>query len=203
MNSNQKSFWVRLLNVVGAVLTAIVEQATSGSRRHTGAAGSVSAEKPKKTTATVSSGDVEYDEVMPGEEGDSRTIEVDPDRIKNFTLVYGPVKNGSPDGGEVVWTWVPYEENDGRGKDRPVLVIGEHSTDRVYAVKMTSKSHSGDSALISVGSGPWDSQGRESFVDVDQLYSVHSDGARREASALSQQKFEVVAKQLRQRYGWK
>ena len=30
----------------------------------------------------------------------------------------------APEPGEVVWTWVPYEEDPTRGKDRPVPVIG-------------------------------------------------------------------------------
>lgn len=35
---------------------------------------------------------------------------------------YSPEMDGDADPGEVVWAWVPYEENDGRGKDRPVVV---------------------------------------------------------------------------------
>ena len=37
---------------------------------------------------------------------------------------YAPEANGQPDPGEVVWAWVPYEEDPSKGKDRPVLVIG-------------------------------------------------------------------------------
>jgi len=36
---------------------------------------------------------------------------------------YAPVADGHPDPGEVVWTWVPFEDDPSRGKDRPVLVI--------------------------------------------------------------------------------
>lgn len=32
---------------------------------------------------------------------------------------YAPVANGRPDPGEVVWAWVPYEEDTSQGKDRP------------------------------------------------------------------------------------
>ena len=39
-------------------------------------------------------------------------------------LVYAPHPDGRPDPGEIVWTWVPYEEDHRQGKDRPVLVIG-------------------------------------------------------------------------------
>ena len=97
---------------------------------------------------------------------------------------------------------MPYAENDGRGKDRPVLVIGRQSEDRVYAVRLTSKSHDGDRDFLALGSGPWDAQGRPSWVDVEQVYSVHADGMRREASALDLERFVRVADALHRRYGW-
>src|SRR5690606_8247099 len=112
-------------------------------------------------------------------------------------------RDGAPDAGEVVWTWVPYEEDDGRGKDRPVLVIGTESASRVYAVRMTSKAHERDRDYLPIGSGAWDSQGRESWVDVEQLYSVHVDGMRREAAVLDRGRFERVAEALSARYGWR
>jgi len=37
---------------------------------------------------------------------------------------YDPHPDGLADPGEAVWGWVPYEEDFGRGKDRPVLIIG-------------------------------------------------------------------------------
>jgi hypothetical protein len=80
--------------------------------------------------------------------------------------------------------------------------VGRQDADRVFAVRLTSKSHDGDRDFLSIGTGPWDSQGRASWVDVDQLYSVHSDGMRREASALDLERFARVADALRRRYGW-
>jgi hypothetical protein len=130
------------------------------------------------------------------------TIRIDPDRIDRLSIEYAPDRDGSPDAGEIVWTWVPYEENDGRGKDRPVLVIGRQSPDRVYAVRMTSKAHEGDRDYLSIGSGQWDSQGRESWVDIEQLYSVHETGLRREAAALDRSRYRRVAAALVDRYGW-
>ena len=132
----------------------------------------------------------------------AETVEIDPPAADRLRITYAPSRDGDPDAGEVVWTWVPYAERDGRGKDRPVLVIGRESADRVYAVRLTSKSHDGDRDFLSIGSGPWDSQGRPSWVDVDQLYSVHRDGMRREASALDLERFAVVARALQLRYGW-
>jgi hypothetical protein len=137
-----------------------------------------------------------------GQGGDTATVRIDPDRIGNLRIGYAPDRDGAPDAGEVIWTWVPYEENDGRGKDRPVLVIGRQSADRVYAVRMTSKSHDGDRDYLSIGSGAWDSQGRESWVDVEQLYSVHEQGLRREAAVLDRVRYGRVAALLTRRYGW-
>lgn len=130
------------------------------------------------------------------------TVEIDPDGIRDLRVGYSPERDGAPDAGEIVWTWVPYEENDGRGKDRPVLVIGRESGDRVYAVRMTSKAHDGDRDYLSIGTGDWDSQGRESWVDIEQLYSVHERGLRREAATLDRGRYDRVAGALRRRYGW-
>lgn len=135
---------------------------------------------------------------MPGTE----TIRIDPDRIRDLRVSYAPQRDGAPDAGEVIWTWVPYEENDGRGKDRPVLVIGRQSAERVYAVRMTSKPHDGDRDYLSIGSGGWDGQGRESWVDIEQLYSVHDRGMRREAAILDKERYKRVVAALMRRYGW-
>ena len=37
-------------------------------------------------------------------------------------MEYSPVADGRPDPGEVVWTWVPFEDDHRQGKDRPVLL---------------------------------------------------------------------------------
>src|ERR1700750_2374783 len=49
-----------------------------------------------------------------------------------------PQTHGAPDPGEVVWTWVPFEENDGRGKDRPVLVVAVEPRGTYLAGPLTS-----------------------------------------------------------------
>lgn len=131
------------------------------------------------------------------------TVRIDPERAGDVRIGYAPDRDGAPDAGEIVWTWVPYEENDGRGKDRPVLVIGRQSPDRVYAVRMTSRLHDGDRDYLSIGSGGWDSQGRESWVDIEQLYSVHEAGLRREAAVLDRDRYGRVAAALQRRYGWR
>ncbi|WP_102192195.1 type II toxin-antitoxin system PemK/MazF family toxin [Microbacterium aurantiacum] len=138
-----------------------------------------------------------------GRDAGIATTRVDPDVVRDLRIGYSPDQDGAPDAGEIVWTWVPYEENDGRGKDRPVLIIGRASADRVYAVRMTSRSHDGDRDYLPIGSGSWDSQGRESWIDIEQLYLVHEDGLRREAAVLDQRRYGRVATALSDRYGWR
>lgn len=128
---------------------------------------------------------------------------MEPTRIRNLELSYAPDRDGDPDAGEIVWTWVPYAENDGRGKDRPVLVIARQSADRVYAVKLTSRARDGENGYLSIGAGSWDGERRESWVDLDQLYSVHVTGMRREAAALERAQFDHVAAELHRRFGWR
>lgn len=141
-------------------------------------------------------------EAGPGRHGSTATREIDPPRSSALRITYAPVRDADPDAGEIVWTWVPYAENDGRGKDRPVLVIGRRDADTVYAVKLTSKAHDGQRDFLPIGSGAWDAQGRPSWVDIDQFYLVHHDGMRREAAALDPDRFVRVAAELHRRYGW-
>lgn len=138
----------------------------------------------------------------PGRSGATATREVDAPARGGLRVTYAPSRDGDPDAGEVVWTWVPYAERDGRGKDRPVLVIGRHGADRVYAVRLTSKAHDGDRDFLPLGAGEWDPQGRPSWVDIEQLYSVHVRGMRREAAALDRRRYSAVAAALHARYGW-
>ncbi len=158
----------------------------------------------RRSQRAARAGDAEQDasEDADGQTGPSATLEIDPPAADALHITYAPLRDGDPDAGEVIWTWVPYAEHDGRGKDRPVLVIGRESADRVFAVRLTSKSHDGDRDFLSIGSGPWDSQGRPSWIDIEQVYSVHADGMRREASALDPKRFSFVADALRRRYGW-
>ncbi|TQJ32149.1 type II toxin-antitoxin system PemK/MazF family toxin [Microbacterium sp. SLBN-146] len=141
-------------------------------------------------------------QVTRGRANTDATIEVAPPPRNGLRITYAPHKDGDPDAGEIVWTWVPYVENDGRGKDRPVLVIGRESDDRVYAVKLTSRPHEGQRDFLPLGAGEWDAKGRPSWVDIDQLYSVHTRGMRREPSVLDLDRFTRVASALHQRYGW-
>jgi len=138
----------------------------------------------------------------PGQSGPSATVEVDPSRIGQVRMTYSPSRDGAPDPGEIVWTWVPFEERDGRGKDRPVLVVAAEPAGTVLAVQLTSKQHQG-ADFVPIGAGSWDSAGRPSWVNIDRVFRVHAAGMRRESAGLPAPSFTAVESRLRQRYGWR
>src|SRR6476659_8277983 len=123
-------------------------------------------------------------------------------RTEPVTISYSPRSDGHPDPGEVVWTWVPFEEDPTRGKDRPVLVIGRRgdSADRLVGLMLTSKDHDRDAAQearhgrhwMDVGTGGWDREGRPSEVRLDRLLDIAARDVRREGAALDRQVFDQV-----------
>ncbi|MFD7920300.1 type II toxin-antitoxin system PemK/MazF family toxin [Streptomyces sp. NPDC059740] len=148
--------------------------------------------------------DVDPPATSPGRSGATATEEVEPRAVGPVRTLYAPDPDGEPDPGEIVWTWVPYEENDGRGKDRPVLVVArEPAAGTLLAVQLSSKRHDMDREWVSIGSGPWDGAGRPSWVNLDRVLRVHSEGMRREACALDWPRFDRVIHRLRKIYGWR
>lgn len=152
----------------------------------------------------------------PGRTGRTATTEAQPREVGRVQTTYAPAHDGDPDPGEIVWTWVPYEENDGRGKDRPVLVVAREARGTLLAVQLSSKQHANDRigasparaksrawGRVPIGSGPWDREGRESWVDIDRVLRVHDAGMRREACALDRMRFNLVVRRLQERYGWR
>ncbi|MGR2751601.1 type II toxin-antitoxin system PemK/MazF family toxin [Agromyces arachidis] len=141
-------------------------------------------------------------EEWPGRTGPDATVELDPDRVRRVRFAYAPERDGEPDPGEVVWTWVPYEERDGRGKDRPVVIVAAGAPGEFLAVQLTSKGKAADPDLVALGAGAWDGEGRPSWARIDRVFRVHAGGMRREAAALDDRRFALVTEALRARYGW-
>ena len=118
------------------------------------------------------------------------------------SITYAPHPDGDADPGEVVWTWVPYEDDPSQGKDRPVLVIGwDH--DRLVAIQLTSKDHTEHPDNVEVGTGPWDKSGRPSYVKLDRLLLVDPNGVRREGGTLDKARFDEVVRRLIDVHHWR
>jgi hypothetical protein len=119
---------------------------------------------------------------------------------------YAPEPDGLPDPGEVVWTWVPYEDDPKQGKDRPVLVLGRGKRGLLLCLQLTSKDHDVDAAQeaswgrhwMDVGTGPWDAEGRPSEVRLDRLLHLPEEGVRREGAALPRSVFDAVVAAARE-----
>lgn len=187
----------RFLTALGRVLRAIVSPASTRPSAGPPAGASASGADASRR-APFADG-----EPSPGRFGDDATIEVDPDRLRGVELSYAPTPDGDPDPGEVVWTWVPYEERDGRGKDRPVVIVAASKAGDYLAVQLTSKAHDGDRDYVALGEGPWDASGRPSWAKTDRVFRVRPGGMRREAASLDERRFDLVAGALSQRYGWR
>ena len=125
---------------------------------------------------------------------------------------YEPEIDGQPDPGEIVWAWVPYDEDPSRGKDRPVLLIARRGIDDTThwaGLMLTSKDHDRDAAAearagrywMDVGSGGWDAERRPSEVRLDRLIMLRDEEIRREGAALSREVFDAVVEAARAHHG--
>lgn len=138
-----------------------------------------SARKPSAPASTGASNSSDY----PGDYRDMINFE------------YSPSLDGDADPGEIVWTWVPFEEDHSQGKDRPVLLVGRDG-EYLLALMMTSKDHNNrehaDSNYLDIGSGPWDPQGRASEVKLNRVIRVRPDAMRREGAIMPEDTFRLI-----------
>lgn len=133
-----------------------------------------------------------------GSQGPGATRDVLPAEIRGVHVEYSPNPDGDPDPGEVVWTWVPYEEHDGRGKDRPVLIVGRMPGGAVAGCYLSTKQHEG---FVPVGTGGWDPQGRPSYMSPERLLRVTTEGMRREGHVLDRERFARAVAVVAKEYG--
>ena len=138
-----------------------------------------SAPKPSAPASTGASDSSDY----PGDYRDMINFE------------YSPSLDGDADPGEIVWTWVPFEEDHSQGKDRPVLLVGRDG-EYLLALMMTSKDHNNrehaDPNYLDIGSGPWDPQGRASEVKLNRVIRVRPDAMRREGAIMPEDTFRLI-----------
>lgn len=183
----------RILTLLGHAASDALAQkpsAPSGTSesRPSGSAETAQSRAPKSSAAPSSRGVSVYDVSALG--------------LPAFS--YSPDPDGEADPGEVVWAWVPFEEDPAQGKDRPVLVVARHET-RLVVAQMTSKDHDRDAAQearwgrfwYDVGTGDWDRQGRPSEVRLDRLLLVEPASVRREGATMKREVFDGVVAALR------
>ncbi|MPZ26214.1 MAG: type II toxin-antitoxin system PemK/MazF family toxin [Micromonosporaceae bacterium] len=121
--------------------------------------------------------------------------------LQRRRLVYAPDLDGRADPGEIVWTWVAYEEDPGQGKDRPVLAVGRQGRN-VFGLMLSSRDRDGQRHWLALGPGGWNRDGRPSWVRLDRVLMMREDRIRREGAVLDQDRFDRVGQVLRTGYGW-
>lgn len=122
-------------------------------------------------------------------------------------IEYAPHEGDLPDPGEIVWAWVPFEEDYRKGKERPVLIIGRDEP-WLLAAPLTSKDHDLDHDQearegrfwVDIGSGEWDAQARPSEVRVNRIVRIDPAKVRGRGVRLDERRFHRVASQIRQHY---
>lgn len=132
-----------------------------------------------------------------------------PDFEGRLRPVYAPDLDGDADPGEIVWTWVPYEDDPSQGKDRPVLVVG-HDEPHLLGLMLTSKDHSRSPEKgaragrywMDIGSGGWDAKRRPSEVRLDRVLRIDPDAVRREGAIMPRALFDEVVASLGEVKGW-
>ena len=121
---------------------------------------------------------------------------------KGRQLAYAPQPDGRADPGEIVWTWVAYEEDAAQGKDRPVLVVGRHGSVLLGLMLSSQSERQGQRHWLALGPGDWDREKRPSFVRLDRVIQVEEAGIRREGAVLDRPRFDRIADVLKHTYNW-
>ncbi|MCU1599519.1 MAG: type toxin-antitoxin system PemK/MazF family toxin [Frankiales bacterium] len=124
-------------------------------------------------------------------------------QVRGRHLGYAPKLDGAADPGEIVWTWVGYEEGNGQGKDRPVLVVGRDGDELLGLMLSSNAGREGQRGWLGLGAGSWDAERRSSWIRLDRVLSVPEHGIRREGAVLDRARFDLVADALREDYGWR
>ena len=150
---------------------------------------------PKSSSAKSAANSTAPKPSAPASTGVSDGSDYPGDYRDMINFEYSPSLDGDADPGEIVWTWVPFEEEHSQGKDRPVLLVGRDG-EYLLALMMTSKDHNNrehaDSNYLDIGSGPWDPQGRASEVKLNRVIRVRPDAMRREGAIMPEDTFRLI-----------
>ena len=190
MNDSGGGFGSFLRSFAQAFLKSAMKRGSGTAPKRTGAQPgipeSARLSDPRNSASTAPVERQLLEGASPGQFGSGATRDLTRNEIVGLRPSYGPQPDGDPDPGEIVWTWVPYVENDGRGKDRPVLIIARIDHETTAGCYLSTKRHDG---FVSVGTGPWDSQGRESFLSPERILRVTNEGMRRVGHVLPRAAF--------------
>ena len=168
---------------------------SKGEERRASSQSSPKPSAPKSSSAKSTANSSAPKPSAPASTGASDGSDYPGDYRDMINFEYSPSLDGDADPGEIVWTWVPFEEDHSQGKDRPVLLVGRDG-EYLLALMMTSKDHNNrehaDPNYLDIGSGPWDPQGRASEVKLNRVIRVRPDSMRREGAIMPEDTFRLI-----------
>lgn len=168
---------------------------SKGEERRASSQSSPKPSAPKSSSAKSTANSSAPKPSAPASTGASDGSDYPGDYRDMINFEYSPSLDGDADPGEIVWTWVPFEEDHSQGKDRPVLLVGRDG-EYLLALMMTSKDHNNrehaDPNYLDIGSGPWDPQGRASEVKLNRVIRVRPDAMRREGAIMPEDTFRLI-----------
>jgi hypothetical protein len=173
-------------NDIGKYFERLTQKGTGG-RRH--------AEAKPPVTERVRDVVAKGREVAKRATGRKRAAQPDVDVV---VVEYTPAIDGDPDPGDVVWSWVPYEEDPSQGKDRPVVVIGRRG-DTLVGIPLTTKPDDRE-LQVEVGTGDWDPKRRTSYARIWRMLDVQPASMRREGAVLPRDRFDRVIAAVERHY---
>lgn len=168
---------------------------SKGEERRASSQSSPKPSAPKPSSAKSAAKSSAPKPSAPASTGASNGSDYPGDYRDMINFEYSPSLDGDADPGEIVWTWVPFEEDHSQGKDRPVLLVGRDG-EYLLALMMTSKDHNNrehaDPNYLDIGSGPWDPQGRASEVKLNRVIRVRPGAMRREGAIMPEDTFRLI-----------
>ena len=215
MNSIVRGIINFLIGVISGAAEEAQSNASKPSQRQSGSTQKSSTGKPKSSSPKPrASSSSRPNSGSPHHYEDPATSNRPQTSIREASIAdalahasYTPIMDGDADPGEVIWTWVPYQEDASVGKDRPAVVIGAQG-EGVYILQLTSKDHTRDAAQeaaagrywLDIGAGDWDSKGRPSEVRLDRALWVKATDVRREGSILPKATWQLIVDALEEHY---
>jgi hypothetical protein len=104
--------------------------------------------------------------------------------------------------GDVVWTAVPFMDQPGVAKDRPVLIVGREPGIFLVLTLTTQGKRHGHPEWYPLGTGPWDRQGRPSWARLHPWYRMRETDVRRPGGPVDRAVFDGLRGVLARQYGW-
>ncbi|MBF4553937.1 type II toxin-antitoxin system PemK/MazF family toxin [Corynebacterium sp. DSM 45110] len=116
-------------------------------------------------------------------------------------VMYAPDMDGQADPGEVIWNYLRTQKG-GDLQLRSILIVGRQKHTLLGLLISANPEHAHKHNWMRIGSGPWDREGRESYVCLDKVLEIPESQIQRRGVSMPERRFERIAAALRSDFGW-